>query len=334
MNMRKYSSLLYFCLALALFSLGLSSCKSDEPFVKPKLSFSKSTQATNEANGTIDVTVRLDKATTENFTVSYELKGTAVDKVAASTVNSNYDYEIASDYLEVKFNVGDTSAIIKVKLYSDFSFENDETIEIQIKTADSQNIEITRDDKTTITVVQEDGLIVLLGWPKPTTDSLADMDILLRVGANITTWDGIIAGSADQNFTGPEALFIPKAPDFSAYGLSYVYYEGTFKNLQFTTTFVDWINGAAEPEAQRQTFNATYTAANINKWTDPKTTQVVQTFLKSDGSFTAPSEIAVPVNGSRIVSSNNGFSYEVKKSRKNPEEFNAIQSLLNKLGGN
>ena len=312
--MRKCRILLISIVSLSLFILLMSSCKkSHETPVKPKLSFSEATKTVKESDGTIDITMTLDKPSPEAVSITYELSGTAVDKVTAGT-NAAYDYEITSSYLETKIKKGETIGTISVKLYSDFNLEDNEDIQIAIKNTDSQNIEITRDDNIKITVTQEDGLIVLLEWPAPTVDSLADMDILLRAGQNTATWDGILSGSAKGSFTGPEPIFIPKVLDFPAYGLSYTYYDGTFHKLDFTATFVDFANGAVEPEAQQQVFNATYTAANKNKWTDANTTVVVQTFEKVSGAFTAPSAIAVPSSGSRIGSQGHLSSTIIKQS--------------------
>lgn len=300
--MRKVSKLLVFVIILSLSGQFLSSCKkTNETPAKPKLSFSESTATVNESDQTLEVELKLDKPAGEAISITYELDGTAVEKVASG--GGSYDYEIVGNYLECKIKKGETTGTIELKLYSDFSLENDETIDITISSVDSDNIDITRDDHIKITLTQEDGMIVVLEWPNPTVDSLADMDMILRVGDNTSTWDGILTGSVAESFTGPEIMFIPNVVDYPAYGVSYTYYDGTFHKLEFMATFIDWVNGEPEPEADQDTFQATYTLANKNKWTDVGTTQVVQTFHKTGNAFTTFSDITTPVSGSRVGSS-------------------------------
>ena len=186
---------------LSAFSLLLSSCKEDEPPAKPKLSFDKTSITVNEADKEIEVKIKLDKPTSERFYITYELDGTATDKVTAGP-NSAYDYEIKDDYLEAKIDKDDTTAIIKIQLYSDFEIEDKETILISIKSVDSENIEITREDDIKITITQEDGLLVVLEWPAQTATAKADMDLLLRVGANTSTWDRVFNGSVQLRIIG------------------------------------------------------------------------------------------------------------------------------------
>jgi hypothetical protein len=298
--------------ALLLFSTLLSSCKKEEtPPAKPKLSFKEATRTVKESDGEIEVKIKLDKGAFENVKVNYTLSGTAIDKVAAGKDQNGsqnpYDYEIIGTYLSTEIAKGDSIGIIKIRLISDLDLEDAEKIIISVTTTDSNNIEITRSDDTEITVNQEDGLIILLEWPAPTTDKgQADMDLLLRVGPNTSAWEGILSGSAETSFTGPEGIFIPKVVNFAAYGLSYVYYDGTIDPLEFTATFIDFVNGVAEPANQRQSFKPapSYTAVNKNKWTNEtiSSTKVVQTFLKTTSGFSTPSTIAVPTSGSRIES--------------------------------
>ena len=312
---------------LFLFSLVLSSCKDDTPPAKPKLSFAKSTMTAKESDGDIEVKLKLDKATPERISITYELDGTATDYVS----DPDYaDYKITSDYLEAIIEKGDSIALIKIKLYSDFDVEGDETIQISIKDVDSENIEITRDDLIKVTVQQEDGMVVLLKWPAASsTAGGADMDIILRVGASTSTWDGILTGSAYRSTDPQEYIFLPYVLDYTAYGLSYVYYDGTMDPLAFTVTFIDFVNGTSEPAAQQQTFNQTYTKANLNKWTSEtlNSTIVVQTFQKSGSAFATPTQIDLPPAGSRVNSSSQILpSFRLVKH----SDPNAISQFLNK----
>ena len=327
--MRKYSILFVAGVVLFFFSAMLSSCKKNhEDPVKPKLSFSETTKSVNEADGDIEITMTLDQPAPEAVSITYELSGTAKDKVSAGTTSA-YDYEITSGYLETKIKKGETSGKILITLFSDFALEDDEIIEISIKSTDSDNIEITRDDNTKITVVQEDGLLIGLEWPAPTSTANADMDLLLRVGANTSTWDGVLTGSAEGSFTGPEFIFLPKVLEYAAYGLSYTYYDGTLDPLDFTVTFIDYAAGSFEPVAQQQSFDATYTAANKNKWTDVNTTVVVQTFEKAGGAFTSPTfPIIIPGAGSRTGSNGHLIATFKKGDGGSFSDSQRIQSLL------
>lgn len=311
-DMRKLSALLVSASILAGFGLFLTACDDDEPPVKPKLSFELSTLTVKESDENLIIKVVLDKPASEDITIDYSLSGTALDDVTAGTTDDP-DYEIIGDYKEVEIEEGETTGMIELDLYTDGLLENDENIEISIEDVDSDQIEITRDDEINITLKQEDGLIIALEWPAPTADKTADMDIIVRAGQNTTTWTGVLNLAAEGSFQGPEIVFIPKAVTFPAFGVSYVYYDGTIDPLKFTATFIDFVNGEVEPVATRQPFEATYTAINKNKWTDINTTIVVQTFLKTGDVFAAPSAITVPATGSRIG------SYDDFKS---PVEFN------------
>jgi hypothetical protein len=324
--------------------VGLSSCKDDdEPFVKPQLSFEKATQTVNEADGTIEVKVILDKAYSEDISIEFELSGSAQDEETATSSTPAADYRIESDHDEIEIKAGETEGIIEILIGSDTRLEDadvntdpfdPETIEIKITDVDNENIEITRDDETEVLIEQEDGLIVFLGWDSPdNTDpnniKQADMDLLVRAGANTTTWEGILTGSAQTSYQSPEIAFIPSASQYAAYGFSYVYYDGTYDPLDFGVSFIDFKDGALEDESGVESFEASYTAANKNKWTNETiaTTQVVQTLEKSGTTFGSPSEnISVPTTGSRIGSSEK-FAFSWVK-REPPHDLNAILRRL------
>ncbi len=315
-------------------SIGLSSCKKDDepPPVKPKLSFASPTLAVKEADGTVKVEVTLDNPTPEDIVITYTLAGTAKNK-ASVTANQAFDYEILSEAGEIEILKGGTTGIIDLMLTSDYFLEDPETIEIKIGDVDSQNIEITREDEILITLDQEDGLLIGLSWPPPTADSVADLDILVRKGKTSAAWEGFVTGSIQENNAPPEFVFIPKTINDVAFGLSYVYYDGTMNQLPFTVLFIDYINGDFEPESGYQSYKGVYKLANRNKWTDPTTAKVVQTFKKSGGNPVEISTIAVPTSGSRVASSGNLTSTLQKQNTKTvlPER---LLVLLKKLNNN
>ena len=316
-------------------SIGFSSCKKDDepPPVKPKLSFAAPTLTVNEADGTVEVEVTLDKPAAEDIIIEYSLAGTAKDKATATVEQPAYDYEILSAEGEIEIAKGETTGIIELMLTSDYFPEEDETIEIAIEGVDSEDIEITRDDEIEVTVKQEDGLLIYLFWPDPIADSVADLDIFVRKGATTASYDAIVTSSVQETNTAPEFVFIPKAINDVAFGLSYVYWGGTRDPLPFLVLFVDLIDGDLEDESGYQSFEGVYKLANINKWTDTNanTSQVVQTFKKSGGNPVEISTIAIPTSGSRMASSGNFTSTLEKQNTITalPERLKVLFEKLN-----
>ncbi len=312
--MRRYIGVVLMNLAVILFMTAISSCKDDEPPAKAKLSFAESSITYNEADDIIEIQVKLDKPATEDFTAEYELNGTAQDEETA-TQNSPADYMIIedlSDYGEIDIDKGETVGIIQIQLYTDFELEDDETIEISLIDVDSDKVELTRDDETEITLQQEDGLIIRLSWPSATVD----MDLLVRIGATTSTWEGILTGSVNGF---PEIAFIPEVIGDAAYGMSYTYYDGIADPLDFTVAFIELDNGEIEPQANWLSFTGRYTLANINKWDDISTTQVVQTFERIGTSWTNfSSPITIPASGSRVITNIPSEPVQVKTIKRSP----------------
>ena len=312
--MRKYSSLLLSALTLSFLSLIFSSCKDDEPPAKPKLSFASSTMTVKESDENIEIQVVLDKAASEDITIDFSLSGTALDDVTAGTSEPS-DYEVVSDYGEVEIKKGETTGIIELDIYSDSDFEDeDETIEISIEDVDSDEIEITRDDEITITVQQEDGLIVLLEWGVGDGENYTDVDLDLFLWAenssSVLVRTGYI-GLSGSNYTSvrgsylsPEYFFLPTAlAEDGSFGLSCTYYEGTVEPMNFEVSFIEIING---DDVSTVTKQGTFALANINKWDDDATGTdpvLIVKFKKAGTDFTDFEDIVVPGTGSRIGSS-------------------------------
>jgi hypothetical protein len=300
----------------ALMSVVLPSCKDDDPPTKAKLSILNSTMEVKESDGVITVDVTLDKPASEDLTIEYSLDGTAQDKETATQNTYSPDYEIVGDHGEVKILKGETTGTIEIELYSDFEIDENETIDLKLTTVSGNSVEIMREDEITITIKQEDGMIVNLSWPAPTTTEMADMDLLVRIGANTTTWSDFVAGSLKETYQSPEQVFLPSAIKNVYYGLCYTYYDGTLDPLPFKVTFAKVINGALEAESQWQTFEKSYTAANKNKYTTITTVKVVQSIQNIDGAFNNFSSITVPDTGSRIISSDESSTTIKKSDRK------------------
>lgn len=308
------------------------SCKEEEPFVKPNLSFALKTLTVNEADDIIEVEVILDKAFTEDITIEYSLSGDAVEKVDAGSTSS-YDYEIISDYLEVEILEGETVGKIEIQLYSDLDVEDDEIIDIQIESVDNEQIEITRDDRLQITVEQEDGIAVVLEWGVGEAPAdYADVDMDLFFWAPSTTTANLVITNINSFYSSPEIIFLPNAilPD-GTYGLSYNYYSGTKEPMNFQVTFAELLSGVFESAPNRNIFEATYTLANINAWDEDGAPSPVlaQTFKKTGTTY---SDFLDPINieatGSR--STTNQIPETVRKVGLNKSYSETMKSLLNR----
>jgi hypothetical protein len=171
-------------------------------------------------------------------------------------------------------------------------------------------------------------MAIFIDWPKAGVDGVADMDMIVRIGENDGTpeWSGILTGSAFRGFEANyEFVFIPKTYvgelfDLgyvnTIYGLSYTYYDGTLDKLDFTATFIEVINGEPEGEAGHETFEQSYTKANLNKWTAPTyPTIIAQTFVNNNGTFSAISAISLPDAGSRVISASANELVKSKNSK-------------------
>ena len=141
-----------------LMGLGLafSSCKEDDPPVKPKLSFEKSTMTVNEDEGTIEIGVVLDKPYSKDLRIEYALAGTAKDQASVGTADA--DYEDTGDGV-VKITSGETEGTIELDIYNDGLFEEDETIEISITDTNTEDIELTEDRETVVTIKSDDAQV-------------------------------------------------------------------------------------------------------------------------------------------------------------------------------
>src|SRR5688500_6098908 len=145
--MQKFTLLLCSASAIVALGIGLSSCKDDEPFVKPNLSVGEETDSYAEGVGTIEVEVVLDKGAPADITIEYDLGGTAL---------SPADYSIVGQEGEVEIAKGATSGTISIQIVSDAIFEGNETIEISLEDVDSDDVVITNDDETVVTITDDD----------------------------------------------------------------------------------------------------------------------------------------------------------------------------------
>lgn len=309
----------------------ITIANDDEQLV---LSFVNPDLTVNEADGVLEVQLVLDKPAPKDLTFSYELSGSATDSITAWNNKVNPDYYVNGTSGQFQIKAGETTGLIDLRVYSDLLVEDanqateaidPETIVITVGTNGVQ----MADNEIEIKLVQEDGLLIALLWPDPANTLQADMDLLLRVGNSTSSWLRVLAGSAAEGFKGPEIIFIPKVITYAAYGLSHTYYDGTLDPLKFKVLFIDIIDSALEPQANILSYEATYTAANKNKWTDVSSTQVVQTFEKNETGFTTPSQITVPAAGSRVRSTD-GFTSNFE--RHEIQHPRSVYNLLKEYG--
>jgi hypothetical protein len=335
--MKKFTSIfLYSCTAMAIvLNIGLSSCGSDddkEPEAKAQLSFSVAEKTVNEADGTVEIEVTLDKAAPEDFTIEYEWSGTAYEKASPHPTTGAYDYEILEDAGELEMEEGETTAIIQIKFYSDLAWEDSETINLSIEDIDTDLVELTRDDEIDITLEQEDGMIVSLQWGVADGENYTDVDMDFYLWAEndaSTLQITDISGSSGFKVS-PETIIIPHTIIVDGnYGASYNYYEGSEEPMNFRVVYAELIDGELEPEADWNTFTASYTLANLNPYLETGVAPLLaQTFDIENGDYTNFSEIAVSTSGSRV---NSGTKLPDNLKRERPMSSSNNNTLLRQL---
>jgi hypothetical protein len=295
-------------------TIGISSCKDDEP-TKYTVTFAETTMTVTESDfDEIQIVVNLDKPAPDDITIDYKVEGTAIEYESAGT--QDYPDYALENVGELEIEKGETSGVINMQLLSDIDIEDDETIILTLDKADVEHVIIAPDTKLEITLKQEDGMVVVLEWPEASTTGLADMDLFVRVGATSSnvTYDGLITGSAFRGFQyNYEFVFIPKAYTGdklgltytnTTYGMTYTYYDGTIDPLNFNAIFIDFVNGQGEPEDQQQVFPGSYTAENKNKWTGTTYPNIIaQTFQNNGTAFSNISTITKQATGSRVATS-------------------------------
>src|SRR5690606_23416855 len=111
----------------------------------------------NEGAGTIEVELILDKPHSADLRIEYTLGGTALDQDTVGTANA--DYRILGQHGVVRIEQGETSGFIEIEIIQDNNFEPDETIEISIFDINTDAVELTEDDKTIVTIKNDDAAI-------------------------------------------------------------------------------------------------------------------------------------------------------------------------------
>jgi len=290
--------------AVGLFILGfgMPACKDDAP-VKPKASLTDKSLTFKESDGEIDITVVLDKPAAADVEIAYTLTGTAIEQTTSGP-NALPDYQINTDHLIVKIPKGGITGIIKLELYSDSEQEQDETIILQLEAATTTGIDISGESNLTITLKQEDGLMVVLAWGVGPGENYTDVDMdlfLWAEGISNATLGLTNFGSLKASVTSPESFFLPSMLlKDGSYGLSCNYYSGSADPMNFKVSYTSVVDGAG---GLPTVIPGTYTLTNLNEWDKSGINPIlIMTFKKTGTSYSTFSNITVPSNGSRVVS--------------------------------
>jgi hypothetical protein len=150
--MQKFTLVVCSLCAIVAVGIGFSSCKDEEPFVKPNLSVKTESITVAESGGTVQVEFVLDRGAPGDITIEYELRGTAT---------SPADYSVTGTEGEVAIANGQTSGIVTIQIVSDAVYEGDETIEVSIEDVSSDDVLITNNDETEIKITDDDPQITV-----------------------------------------------------------------------------------------------------------------------------------------------------------------------------
>jgi hypothetical protein len=277
--------------------------KDDDPQIT--LSMATASVAANEDDGEVVLQVTLTGgAATQDIIVNYALTGTALDAVVGEEEQlppQFWDYVIDVENAgQLVIPQGATSGEIVVTVFTDFQFEDDETIIVTLSGA-SNGVQITANNVTTITVEQQNGKVLALLFDDPANTDV-DMDLFLwDTGPNPDQLLGLSVTTESQSI---EALIIPSIIDAGSFGASYTYWGGTKEPMEFEVQFADFADGALEVEANREIYKESYNLVNVNPWneaggSDPT---IAQTFEIVGGNIVNISDpITVNATGSRVA---------------------------------
>jgi hypothetical protein len=275
--------------------------KNDDSKVKATMAVATASVSEDDGATVFEIAVNLDQAAPADLLIKYTVTGTAIDSLTGAKTTPNpvppqyYDYYIDGKLGELTIAKGQTSGKIRIFVYTDFQWENDETIIITLTDGGSA-VDLGDQKVTTATLLQQDGKAIYL----KSDNSAVDMDLFLWIGNDVNSLVGPIASSASGG-TNPEALIIPAVVGDLAFGLSLTWYSGGTSPMTFKVQYIDFVDGTPEAEASRDIFTGTYTTANINPWdTSNSAPQIEQTFVKASGAITNISAITPPASGSRV----------------------------------
>lgn len=263
------------------------------------------TVGTNEDDGELVLEVTLSGTAAQDITINYALTGTALDAVVGEEQDlppQFWDYVIDVENAgELVIPQGATSGEIVVTVFTDFQFEDDETIIVTLNEA-SNGAQISTNNATTITVEQQNGKVLALIFDDEANTGV-DMDLFLwDIGPDPDQLLGLsITPDVESQV---EALIIPTIVDAGSFGASYTYWGGTKEPMEFEVHFADYADGAIEAVADREIYQGSYNLVNVNPWNEEAGSDpaIAQTFEKDGGNFVNISDpITVPASGSRMV---------------------------------
>ncbi|HYF69743.1 MAG TPA: Calx-beta domain-containing protein [Ohtaekwangia sp.] len=136
----------------AALSLLFTSCKDDdEPASGAEISFTTDAMTIGEGDGMIDVEIELNKPAPRNFTLTYDVGGTAIEGTTETA-----DFDIQGAFGRVDIDKGETSASIQLAVKQDDTNEGDEVITITLDDVNENGIKIGSEDEITITITDDD----------------------------------------------------------------------------------------------------------------------------------------------------------------------------------
>src|SRR5688572_20464233 len=116
--MRKSLTLVLSLASIVAMTVGISSCKDDEP-TKYQVSFAETTMTVTESDyDVIEIVVNLDKPAPADITIDYKVEGTAVENESADNQEYFTDYGL-ENVGELEIEKGETSGVINMQVISD-----------------------------------------------------------------------------------------------------------------------------------------------------------------------------------------------------------------------
>jgi hypothetical protein len=302
------------------------------------ISFTTSTYTVNEDDGIVEIEVTIDHPAQQDITVTYQAENQ--DQWQTTNVALSYDYASTIDNLppfyidyfavdaddneidlgQVVIPQGETTAKIRLVLYSDFSFDDGETIDLTLTGANGGTTitTTTSKKKAKVTIGQGDGKSIELYWGGLVS---ANLDLYLWGAQNPADLSAIgdqtsyyCFSNYAQQSTDPanyasEFMFVPalwsQLSAVDAFAVSVVYRAGNVDPVNFSLEYWDWIDGAFEADTDIDQFDGVYHAANKNNFpTSGVYPAVAQTFDLVAGKLQNYSVLNVPASGSRVKSNN------------------------------
>jgi len=319
----------------------LNSCK-DDPAPNTNISFEKTEESTTESDGTtasfhpelqaggvgkeIKVKLKLDRAVAENTVISYTVSGTASKKNGTQTSNGS-TYKTYSDFYLEGTNANDSETLViekgsaeaelSITVFEDYDFEVDdestdgnyvETVILTLGSVVSGPAQLSTDGLVYTLTIQEDDILIVMGWETADGTNDADLDLIAKTGGKVA--NASANESADGSLkTGGEGLILPGGFPAGTYQLSYPYFSGTSNNVNFTIYMLNTagtLNGKSYPYSGSSalSFNGNYNVQNVHKYEDLKNftdvTTVAQTMTKSGINYSNISAISTTNGTSRL----------------------------------